>query len=71
MTIVSKEKVRAAVERAIDLGATFDAAVATAAQALCLSVETVREALQIDPDRCECGQDLVAGVCEDCDEVAA
>ena len=46
MTIIPREAVMAAVIRAMLLGATRDAAIATAAQALCLSPETVAECLQ-------------------------
>ena len=45
MTIVTREKVRAAVERALQLAPDHEAAVAAAARALALPVEVVHEAL--------------------------
>lgn len=44
--IVSKEKVRAAVTRAMALYEDADVAIRAVAQALCLDVEVVREAME-------------------------
>lgn len=48
MTIVSRARVRAAVARALMLGASLDEAIASAAQALSLSPETVTECWNAD-----------------------
>lgn len=46
MTIIPRPIVRAAVERALSLGPCMETAIAAAAAALCLQVETVREVMR-------------------------
>lgn len=46
MTIIPRAQVAAAVIRAVILGATDEEAIATVAQALNLSIETVRQCLE-------------------------
>jgi len=46
MTIATREKVLAAVQRALDLGASQTDAIESAAQALWLPVEAVREVVE-------------------------
>lgn len=46
MTIATREKVLAAVQRAQQLGASQAEAIESAAQALCLPVEAVREVVE-------------------------
>lgn len=49
MTIATREKVLAAVQRAVQLGASQAEAIDSAAQALCLPVEAVDECLTTEP----------------------
>ncbi len=51
MTIISIDRVRAAVERAVNLGGTLDEAIATVALALHLSEHQVREAAHQSEDQ--------------------
>lgn len=50
MTITTREKVRAAVERAQQFGGSVEAAMHVAAAALCLPIEAVRDALEAPVD---------------------
>lgn len=51
MTIVTKERVRAAVDRALRLDPheDTDSAISSVAQAMCLPVEVVREIVEQEP----------------------
>lgn len=66
--ITTRERVAAAVERALD-GACYgsiERAKEAAAAELCLPLEAVHQALQPLGHCCEMGENLGVGVCDDC-----
>lgn len=70
MTIITREKVRQAVERAMLLApGSVEEAKRAAAQALCLPVEAVHDALQPPGHCCPAGENLGVPVCEECGEL--
>lgn len=74
MNIISKEKVAAAVARAMlrDATGSMENAIHAAASALCLPADTVREALAAPEGWCcEQGENLGVPVCDECAETSA
>ena len=67
MTIVTRDSVRAAVNRVLLIDPDcIECAMRAAAVALCMPVEAVHDAMQLDGQFCSDDEDLVVSVCHAC-----